>query len=82
MYHHHWLTIGRAGFNIMHVERAALIIIKRDEMRREIIIGQIVETMGRGLAYFHGLYFIAHEHKVNKMALMLSIIRLGVCWVA
>ena len=65
MYHHHGLTIGRPGFDIMHIQCAAFLIVKRYKIRREIIIGQIVETMIRGFAYFHVLYFTRPDRKYN-----------------
>jgi len=53
MYHNDRLAISRPGLNIMHIQRAALIIIKRQIMRRKIIIRQIGEIFIGGFANFH-----------------------------
>ena len=53
MYHHHRLTIGGPGFDIMHIQHAAFIIIKRQIMRLKIIIRKIGEIFIGGFANFH-----------------------------
>ena len=70
MYHHHRLTIGGPGFDIMHIQRAAFIIIKRHIMRLKIIIGQIFETFIGGFASFHKSILPQDAQARNKIGIM------------
>ena len=66
MYHHHGLTIGWSGFDIMHIQCAAFLIVKLHEIWREIKVGQIVETIIRGFTYFHNRHFTRPDRKYNN----------------